>query len=79
MQDPPPQARRRVEELRARIAHHNYAYYVLDAPEISDAEFDALMRELDQLERKRKYDEEKFCIYRHCRVCWRVVDECICK
>lgn len=41
----------RVEELRARIAHHNYAYYVLAAPEISDAEFDGLMRELDQLER----------------------------
>ena len=51
MQDPLLQARNRVDELRARIAHHSYAYYVLDAPEISDAEFDALMRELDQLER----------------------------
>ena len=39
-------AKRRVEELRAQIEHHNYRYYVLDAPEISDADFDKLMREL---------------------------------
>lgn len=43
-------ARKRIEELRERINHHNYLYYVLDAPEISDAEFDALMRELEELE-----------------------------
>ncbi|NPV54834.1 MAG: NAD-dependent DNA ligase LigA [Firmicutes bacterium] len=43
-------ARRRVEELRRIIEHHNYRYYVLDDPEISDAEFDALMRELAALE-----------------------------
>ncbi len=35
----------RVELLRAEINHHNYRYYVLDSPEISDAEFDELMRE----------------------------------
>ena len=34
------EAKRRVEELRAQIEHHNYRYYVLDAPEISDAEYD---------------------------------------
>src|SRR4029079_4165682 len=46
------EAKRRVEELRAQIDHHNYAYYVLDAPEITDGEFDKLMRELDGLEKK---------------------------
>jgi DNA ligase (NAD+) len=44
-------AKLRVEELRAQIEHHNYRYYVLDAPEISDVEFDKLLRELDALER----------------------------
>jgi len=45
-------AKRRVEELRARIEHHSYRYYVLDAPEISDAEFDQLLRELQALEER---------------------------
>ncbi|HAG07710.1 MAG: DNA ligase [Clostridia bacterium 62_21] len=45
-------AKKRVEELRREIEHHNYLYYVLDAPVISDAEFDALMRELEALERR---------------------------
>ncbi|MBU2535328.1 MAG: NAD-dependent DNA ligase LigA [Chloroflexi bacterium] len=44
------EAKKRVEKLRAEINHHNYRYYVLDSPEISDAEYDALMRELRQLE-----------------------------
>jgi DNA ligase (NAD+) len=42
--------KQRVEELRGVINHHNYRYYVLDSPEISDAEYDELMRELQQLE-----------------------------
>jgi len=42
--------RRRIEELRREIEYHNYRYYVLDQPEISDAEYDALMRELEELE-----------------------------
>lgn len=46
------QARKRVEELRARIEHHDYRYYVLAAPEISDAEYDALVRELASLEQR---------------------------
>ena len=46
------EAKRRVEELRSQIDHHTYCYYVLDAPEISDGEFDKLMRELDALEKK---------------------------
>lgn len=43
--------RERVHELRELIEHHNYRYYVLDAPEITDSEYDALMRELLALER----------------------------
>ena len=42
--------KQRIEELRKVINHHNYRYYVLDSPEISDAEYDELMRELQQLE-----------------------------
>ncbi len=40
----------RVEELRALVRHHEYRYYVLDSPEISDADYDALFRELQDLE-----------------------------
>jgi DNA ligase (NAD+) len=39
-----------IEALRDRIRHHAYQYYVLDAPEISDAEYDALMNRLRELE-----------------------------
>jgi DNA ligase (NAD+) len=44
------QARERIEALRKDIAYHNRRYHELDAPEISDADFDALMRELRELE-----------------------------
>ncbi len=40
----------RVQQLRHEIEQHNYNYYVLDAPTIADAEWDALMRELRDLE-----------------------------
>ncbi len=40
----------RAEELRRQLEHHEYLYYVLDKPEITDAEFDGLMRELRSLE-----------------------------
>jgi DNA ligase (NAD+) len=43
-------ARDRVELLRAEILRHNHRYHVLDSPEISDAEYDALFAELKQLE-----------------------------
>ncbi|MEW6143167.1 MAG: NAD-dependent DNA ligase LigA [Chloroflexota bacterium] len=43
-------AAKRVEELRKKINFHNYRYYVLDSPEVSDAEYDRLMQELRQLE-----------------------------
>jgi DNA ligase (NAD+) len=39
-----------MEELREQIRHHNRRYYIEDAPEISDAEYDALYRELEELE-----------------------------
>ena len=40
----------RARELRAEIEKHNHQYYVLDAPQISDAEYDHLFRELQALE-----------------------------
>jgi DNA ligase (NAD+) len=40
----------RYEELKQQIHHHNYRYHVLDAPIISDLEFDRLMNELKQIE-----------------------------
>jgi DNA ligase (NAD+) len=40
----------RVDELRAQIAYHNERYHTLDDPEISDADYDALVRELRRLE-----------------------------
>jgi DNA ligase (NAD+) len=42
----------RAEDLRQQIRHHEELYYVRDAPEITDAQFDALMRELIALERE---------------------------
>jgi DNA ligase (NAD+) len=45
-------ARLRVDELRSQIEHHDYRYHVLSAPEVSDAEYDKLVRELTELERR---------------------------
>ena len=42
--------RRKVQKLREDIEYHNYRYYILDQPEISDAQYDRLMRELEKLE-----------------------------
>ena len=41
---------KKIESLREKIRQHEYLYYVLDQPEIGDAEFDKLMRELKDLE-----------------------------
>ena len=41
---------KRIEELRKLLHYHNYRYYVLDDPEISDAQYDRLLRELEELE-----------------------------
>src|SRR5581483_5211799 len=48
--DDPEEVKRRIEELRRQIEYHNYRYHVLDDPEIGDADFDQLMRELRRLE-----------------------------
>lgn len=45
------EARRRVEQLRHELEEHEYRYYVLSAPTISDRDFDLLMKELESLER----------------------------
>jgi DNA ligase (NAD+) len=48
--DSPDKVKAQIAKLRAEINHHNYLYYVQDSPEISDAEYDGLMRELKRLE-----------------------------
>jgi len=45
-----PDAAHRIEKLRDELRRHEHLYHVLDAPEISDAEYDALMNELKRLE-----------------------------
>ncbi len=52
MTDAPAKVRAEAETLRARLNYHNYRYYVLDDPEISDAEYDAMLRRLEALESK---------------------------
>ena len=53
------EAKKRIEELRRILHYHNYRYYVLDDPVISDQEYDALLRELKKLEEQfpEFYDE----------------------
>jgi DNA ligase (NAD+) len=46
----PERIRKRAQQLREEVEFHNHRYYVLDAPVISDAEFDRLFRELQELE-----------------------------
>ena len=48
----PPEVWERIKKLREEINYHNYLYYVLDQPVISDEEYDALMHELKELEEK---------------------------
>ncbi len=48
----PQQARKRIDGLTAEINEHDYRYYVLDHPTISDAEYHALRREIEELEKK---------------------------
>jgi DNA ligase (NAD+) len=50
MKPSPEEARRRIEKLRGKIEQHNYNYFVLNQPTISDAEYDKLLRELQKLE-----------------------------
>ncbi len=48
----PAEAEKRIEELTNKLNYHNYKYYVEDKPEISDFEFDALLVELENLEKE---------------------------
>jgi DNA ligase (NAD+) len=43
-------AENRIRQLRNKIRYNDYLYYVLNKPEISDAQYDKLMRELNELE-----------------------------
>jgi DNA ligase (NAD+) len=43
--------KKQIELLRDEIRHHEHLYYVLDKPEISDAEYDKLFRKLEELEK----------------------------
>lgn len=45
-----PSQRERLEALRDQLHHHNYQYYVLDAPQVPDAEYDRLFKELRDIE-----------------------------
>ena len=70
------------ERLREQINRHNYLYYVLDQPEISDAEYDKLMHRLEQIEREHPdlvtpesptqrvgaAPAEKFAVVKHSRM-----------
>lgn len=51
------QARAKIEKLSAKLQQHNYLYYIKDAPEISDYEFDQMLKELQKLE--EEYPEFK--------------------
>jgi len=50
-----PSPRDQIKQLRELIRHHEHRYYVLDDPEISDGEFDRLLRELKELESKHPH------------------------
>lgn len=47
---PPANPKKKIESFREKIRHHEYLYYVLDNPELTDADFDKLMNELKRLE-----------------------------
>lgn len=46
------QPKQQIERLRDELNRHNYNYYVLNSPEISDRDFDMMMKELEQLEKE---------------------------
>ena len=50
---PPSALQKKIESLREKIRHHEYLYYVLDKPDLTDAEFDKLMNELKRFEAER--------------------------
>ena len=52
IETPPLNLSERAEEFRAELRRHEHLYYVLDAPEITDAQYDALMNELKRIEQE---------------------------
>ncbi len=52
MKEAPPEIREEIEKLVKKLNEHNYRYYVLDAPVISDEEYDRIFRRLRELEEK---------------------------
>jgi DNA ligase (NAD+) len=48
----PGEVKKKIEDLRKKIRHHDYLYYVLSDPEVSDKEYDDLMKQLEALEAK---------------------------
>ncbi|MCX8026235.1 MAG: hypothetical protein N3A62_00065, partial [Thermodesulfovibrionales bacterium] len=55
MKDLPEMVKREIESLVKEINYHNYRYYVLDSPVISDEEYDMMLRKLKELEEKWGY------------------------
>ena len=51
----PAEAKREIEKLVKELNHHNYRYYVLDSPEISDEQYDRMFRQLKELEGQYGY------------------------
>ena len=56
------QAAQRLEKLRETIRHHDFLYYVKSAPEIADAAYDKLLRELLDLEERFPYIEGHYSV-----------------
>ena len=50
MKESKAQARKEIEKISAELEHHNYQYYVMDDPDVSDAEYDKLFKRLQKLE-----------------------------
>ncbi len=50
--------KQQIERLRAEIDRHNHQYYVLNSPEISDYDFDMMLKQLESLEKEYpEYDD----------------------
>lgn len=60
------EAEKKIKELREALNRHNHNYYVLNSPEISDKEFDMMMKELEALEA----DHPNSTILSRLRVVW---------
>ena len=66
----------KIDQLRADLHRHNYNYYVLNAPEISDKEFDDRMRELQELEKEHPEYQDDNSRYLRCSKTDAVIKSC---